>query len=201
MATVNDLGGYLEGYRVDYIRIDAKGPVLQGDAIIYFQHPHYYEVMKCVFENGMKNGKAILLDENSVRKFECTYVNDSIEGSANVYSNGIISFTGEFKHNTINGYGYEKQNGSVTYEGYYKDGKRNGLGQEKDMYGSLVSYCVYEDGVPLNAQVRAMEDNRFIAFFCDKTNTLERMGYIDPDIDDPTSEVDMSGCEVNRLYN
>lgn len=27
------------------------------------------------------------------------------------------------------------------------------------------------------------------------------MGYIDPDIDDPTSEVDMSGSEVNRLYN
>lgn len=165
---------------MDYVNIAAKTSAFQGEGTIYFQYPHSKDSMTCSFENGVKNGNAVLFDKNRTVLLKCTYVNDSIEGNGDVFSGGQLTFRGEFGKNDINGYGHEEQSGWVTYEGYYKDGKRNGLGQEKDMYGTSSNYCVYDNGTALNAVVKPTSDNRYIIYIYDATDKLESMGYIDP---------------------
>ena len=45
---------------MDYVNIAAKTSAFQGEGTIYFQYPHSKDSMTCSFENGVKNGNAVL---------------------------------------------------------------------------------------------------------------------------------------------
>ena len=65
----------------------------------------------------------------------------------------------------------------------------------------LDAQCEPDPFTPPSMEAVAYQDPLGDVELGDMDDTGICMGYIDPDIDDPPSEVDMSGSEVNRLYN
>lgn len=65
----------------------------------------------------------------------------------------------------------------------------------------LDAQCEPDPFTPPSIEAVAYQDPLGDVELGDMDDTGICMGYIDPEIDDPTSEVDMSGSEVNRLYN
>ncbi len=61
--------------------------------------------------------------------------------------------------------------------------------------------CEPDPFTPASIETLAYQDPLGDVEIGDIDDTGICMGYVDNDADDPTTDVDISGCEINHLYN
>ena len=158
----NYFSGYLIGYVIDYVTVRRVNGMNEGHANIHFLSPHHDELMECEYSKDKRNGPGYLLDRNGFFKLKCTFVNNIIEGPAEIYEDGVL-----------------------VYSGVFSRGDRNGVGSEFDGSGTYIGDSFYRDGKRLNASI--MYDAQGVAYMYmyDGNNNLEYMGTFDASTGNP----------------
>ena len=105
---------------VDNVRNGKGTQKLKKDGVEY--------TLECTWKDGKKNGEGVLLDNNYVMAMKLNFVDDVAEGEGYMYTNGQVTFKGNWKNGLRCGLCQEYAGGHLVYKGEYADDQRNGYG-------------------------------------------------------------------------
>lgn len=105
---------------VDNVRNGKGTQKLKKDGVEY--------TLECTWKDGKKNGEGVLLDNNYVMAMKLNFVDDVAEGEGYLYTNGQVTFKGNWKNGLRCGLCQEYAGGHLVYKGEYADDQRNGYG-------------------------------------------------------------------------
>lgn len=126
--------------------VPSEGGVKNGKGTEQFTKDGKEYTLECTWENGKKNGEAILLDPDGVMAMKLVFKDDRIEGEGSLFDNGQVTFKGHWVAGKRCGLGQEYQGGKIVFKGEYKDDVRNGYGISYDANGETVFEGEWVDG-------------------------------------------------------
>ncbi|MCB0505524.1 MAG: toxin-antitoxin system YwqK family antitoxin [Cyclobacteriaceae bacterium] len=138
-VTTNDSQGNIStsGIYVDGIR--------EGSWVEY--HPNGLAKTIVGYENGMREGQGIELDNRGQMLERFTYHKDKLDGPYTKYNRTRVKEENNYKNGKLEGESkVYYDNGKIMEESTYKDGKRDGIARWYDQEGNMTIEYMYKDG-------------------------------------------------------